>query len=375
MKLDWKTCFKIGCSVFLLYLAIHYWSAVSILLGTLVHAAEPLIIGCIIAYLINILMSSYEKRYFPGSSKPSVQKSRRPVCMLAAVVTLLAVLGLVVWLIAPQLVECFKIIFAALPGAIETAVDWLDKFHLLPENIVDTLEAIDWRSRLDQILDVITSSIGSVVDVVVSTLTGLFSGIVTAFISVIFAFYLLVSKDRIAGQLDRIQIRYLKKTWYDKIRYGLCVFNDCFRRYIVGQCLEALILGTLCMVGMMILRLPYAAMVGSLVAVTALIPIAGAYIGAAVGAFMILTVSPMKALIFLIFLVILQQIEGNLIYPKVVGTSLGLPGIWVLAAVTIGGGILGIPGMLLGVPIAAAVYRLLRADVKKPPRDPAFLEH
>jgi len=212
-------------------------------------------------------------------------------------------------------------------------------------------------------------------DVVVSTLTGLFSGIVTAFISVIFAFYLLVSKDRIAGQLDRIQIRYLKKTWYDKIRYGLCVFNDCFRRYIVGQCLEALILGTLCMVGMMILRLPYAAMVGSLVAVTALIPIAGAYIGAAVGAFMILTVSPMKALIFLIFLVILQQIEGNLIYPKVVGTSLGLPGIWVLAAVTIGGGILGIPGMLLGVPIAAAVYRLLRADVKKPPRDPAFLEH
>ena len=141
--------------------------------------------------------------------------------------------------------------------------------------------------------------------------------------------------------------------------------NDCFHSYIVGQCTEAVILGLLCTFGMLIFRLPYATMIGALIAFTALIPIAGAYIGAFVGAFMIIMVSPFKALIFLIFIVILQQIEGNLIYPKVVGSSIGLPGIWVLAAVTVGGGIMGIMGMLLGVPLAACVYRLLREDVNR----------
>ena len=141
------------------------------------------------------------------------------------------------------------------------------------------------------------------------------------------------------------------------------VINDCFHRYIVGQCTEAVILGVLCMLGMMIIRLPYATMIGALIGFTALIPVAGAYIGAFVGAFMILTLAPVKALIFLVFIVVLQQLEGNLIYPRVVGSSLGLPAIWVLAAVTVGGGVLGVPGMLLGVPLTAAVYRLVRNDV------------
>ena len=147
--------------------------------------------------------------------------------------------------------------------------------------------------------------------------------------------------------------------------YVLGIVNDCFRKYIVGQCTEAVILGVLCTIGMLLLRLPYATMVGALIAFTALIPIAGAYIGAFVGAFMILTVSPAKALIFLIFIVVLQQLEGNIVYPRVVGSSLGLPGIWVLAAVTVGGGVLGIPGMLLGVPLMAAAYKLIRDDVNK----------
>ena len=373
MKLEWKTCFKIGLSIFLLYLCIHYWDAVGTLLGTLLKASSPLLIGCIIAYFVNILMAKYEKWYFPKAQNKALIKSRRPVCMLLALLTLLAVVGLVVWLIAPQLVECFKIIFAALPGAIEAAIDWAGDWHLLSDDILDTLESIDWRSRFNQVLDMVTSSLGNVVDVLVNAITNVFSGIVTALIGLIFAVYLLFGKDRIGNQLDRIMVRYLKKSWYDRIRYVLFVFSDCFHRYIVSQCLEALILGALCMIGMLILKLPFAAMVGSLVAVTALIPIAGAYIGAAVGAFMILTVSPMKALIFLIFLVLLQQVEGNLIYPKVVGTSMGLPGIWVLAAVTVGGGIWGIPGMFFGVPVAAALYRILRADVAKPPRDKNFL--
>ena len=153
-----------------------------------------------------------------------------------------------------------------------------------------------------------------------------------------------------------------------------------FRRFLVGQCTEAVILGLLCMAGMLLFRFPYATMVGALIGFTALIPVAGAYIGAGVGAFMIFTVSPVKALLFLVFIVVLQQLEGNLIYPKVVGSSIGLPGIWVLAAVTVGGGILGIFGMLLAVPLAAACYQMVREDVRKrtaslpediPPKAPA----
>jgi predicted PurR-regulated permease PerM len=184
-------------------------------------------------------------------------------------------------------------------------------------------------------------------------------------LSIIFSLYLLIYRDRLKIQLHRFSRAYLPSGLYRKILRLLTVMDQCFHRYIVGQCLEAVILGVLCAVGMLILRLPYEAMISALIAFTALIPIAGAYIGAAVGAFMILTVSPFKALVFLIFLFVLQQVEGNLIYPKVVGTSLGLPGLWVLAAVTVGGGMMGVPGMLLGVPLAATAYHLLSADVTR----------
>ena len=161
--------------------------------------------------------------------------------------------------------------------------------------------------------------------------------------------------------------RYMSTGLCANVHHVLSVLNECFHKYIVGQCTEALILGGLCTLGMLILQLPYATMTGAVIAFTALIPVAGAYIGAGVGAFMILTVSPVKAIIFLIFIVILQQLEGNLIYPRVVGSSMGLPGIWVLAAVTVGGGVMGIPGMLLCVPLAAAFYKLLREDVNRIP--------
>ena len=216
---------------------------------------------------------------------------------------------------------------------------------------------------MTDIVKVLTAGVGSTVNVIVNTVTSVASGFVTFFMALIFSIYLLLGKEKLGGQLEKIMGRYLKKEINRKIRYVVGVINDCFHRYIVGQCTEAVILGVLCMLGMMIIRLPYATMIGALIGFTALIPVAGAYIGAFVGAFMILTVAPVKALIFLVFIVVLQQLEGNLIYPRVVGSSLGLPAIWVLAAVTVGGGVLGVPGMLLGVPLTAAVYRLVRNDV------------
>lgn len=367
MKVEWKSCFRIGVSAFLLYLCIRYWAGAAGLVSVLFSAATPLLIGCVIAYIVNILMSFYEKRYFVKSGKALVQKSRRPVCMVAAMITLVAVVVLVIWLIVPQLTACVQLLLAEVPDALRSVITWLDKQNILPENIEDSLSAIDWKSKIGQIVNVLISGIGSVTDVVISAVSSVVSGIVTAFMAIIFSIYLLLGRDTIGKQCKRLMKRYLKKSWLEKIMYLLTVMNDCFRRYIIGQCTEAVILGILCTVGMLILQLPYATMIGALIAFTALIPVAGAYIGGGIGAFMIFTVSPVKAVIFLVFLVILQQLEGNLIYPRVVGSSMGLPAIWVLAAVTVGGGIMGIGGMMLSVPVAATAYRLLREDVNKIP--------
>ena len=365
MKLKWTDVFKGAAGIFLLYLAIHYWPAVAALGRNLISAALPLTIGCVVAYLVNILMAAYERSYFPGNSKTAVVKSRRPVCMLLAFVTLVAIVVLVFGLIIPQLADCVGIIIEAFPGFMSKVIDLAKELELFAPEVLQSLEAIDWKSQVGKLVEMVTSGLGSVVDVVVSAVSSVFSWIVTALLALIFSIYLLFSKETLASQIRRILNRYCSRRIVARFYYFVEILDDCFHRYIVGQCTEALILGVLCGVGMKLLQLPYAMMVGALVAFTALIPVAGAYIGAGVGAFMILTVDPMKAVIFLIFLVVLQQLEGNLIYPKVVGSSMGLPGIWVLAAVTVGGGLAGVAGMLLGVPLAAVAYRILRDDVKK----------
>lgn len=372
VKIEWKTCFRVGISVFLLYLAITYWRGFSVFLGTAIGAASPLIVGAAIAFLVNILMSRYEKWFFPRSEKKFVRSIRRPLCMTAAFITLVAVIGAVVALVIPQLVSCVKLLIdllvAKTPEYFRVIIEFLDKHNLLSDEYLSQLANIDWKSRIGDIFKAVTSGLGSVMDIVIATVTSLFSGVVTAFIGIIFSVYLLSGKERIGSQLTRLLNRFVKTPWRERVLHVTSVVNESFRKYIVGQCTEAVILGVLCTLGMWILRLPYATMIGALVAFTALIPVAGAYIGAAIGAFMILTVSPVKALVFLVFLLVLQQLEGNLIYPKVVGSSIGLPGIWVLAAVTVGGGVMGVAGMLLGVPIAATIYKLLAEQVNDTPQ-------
>lgn len=365
MKETWKKSLVVCGSLFLLYLGIHYWQSVATLAKAILGAALPLTIGGIIAYLVNIVMVSYERRYFPKTRNNFLMKSRRPVCMLLAFCTLIAIIAAVVWLILPQLVDCVSILIAEIPGVIDDLIALAERLEIFTPATLEALEAIDWKSQIGSLVQMVTSGIGSVADVLISTVSSVFSGVVTALISLIFSIYLLFAKETLANQFARIFRRYLPEKLNHRVFYVLEIVDDCFHRYIVGQCTEAVILGVLCAIGMGILKLPYAAMIGALIAFTALIPIAGAYIGAGVGAFMILTVDPWGAVIFLIFIVVLQQLEGNLIYPRVVGSSMGLPGIWVLAAVTIGGSIMGIPGMLLGVPLAAALYRIIRDDVRK----------
>ncbi len=365
MKIDWKTCFRVGLSIFLLYLCILYWGNIAGLASAVLSAAFPLLLGTVIAYVINLPMEFLEKHYFPQSQNSWVLKSRRPVCMLLSFIAVIAVVALVILLMVPQLVSCIMVIVKEFPDLFQRIILFLEERDILPEDIAAFLASIDWKSKIGQIISVLTSGIGNVMSTIFSMLSTIFSGAVTALLSTIFSIYLLADKNKLLRQINHLMDRYCKENWNRKARYICTIVNDCFRRFIVGQCTEAVILGALCTLGMLLLRFPYAVMVGTLIGFTALIPVAGAYIGAGVGAFMIMTVSPLKALFFLGFIVLLQQLEGNLIYPRVVGSSIGLPGIWVLAAVTLGGGIFGVVGMLFGVPIIAATYRILYEDVHK----------
>ena len=352
MELNNKTLLKIGISIFILFLLFTYWSGIFNFLIKFIAISSPIIIGLIIAYILNILMSFYEKH---------IKKANRIICLILSILTLLVIIFAVLALLIPELISSIKLIAERFPIALSNITEILKKYDLPSKDYSSLISNFDLKSKVNQIISVLTSGITNIFGVVFSV----FSGIVTIFLSFMFALYVLNGKDKLKSQSKRVLKAYLPSKVYEKILYTLNVLDESFHSYIVGQCTEAIILGSLCAIGMMILRLPYALMIGSLIALTALIPIAGAYIGGFLGAFMIFTVSPIKALIFIIFLIILQQVEGNLIYPRVVGSALGLPGLWVLAAVTIGGGLLGIIGMLIAVPITATVYKIIKADVNK----------
>jgi predicted PurR-regulated permease PerM len=368
MKLDFKKILKICGCIFVLFLCIHYWDGFVGFVGTLLSASLPLIVGGIIAFIVNILMSTYEKWFFPKKQSGVVAKIRRPICLLLAFLSAILVITLVVWLIIPQLLSCIQLIlgFAAkIPDFIKAFVKEAKDWKFIPQSVLESLANIDWESRIGQFIQVVTTGVGGVVNTVAKTVMGLFSGIVMAVLGIIFSVYLLLEKDNLKRQIRKVMDTYLPSKACSKIYYFLGTLNESCRRFFVGQLTEAVILGVLCTIGMLIFRLPYATMIGALIAFTALIPVAGAYIGAIVGAVMILTVSPVKALWFLVFILVLQQLEGNIIYPRVVGSSIGLPGIWVLAAVTIGGGCFGIAGMLVGVPLTSALYRVVSEDIQK----------
>lgn len=365
IKIEFKSCIKVAVSVFALYLCIYYWPKASDFLESLLTAVMPVIIGAVIAYPLNILLNFYEKIYFPKSKKKLVNKSRRGVCITLAFCSLVFVVSVVTALVVPQLKSCIMLLVDKVPAFYEAILAKLEEFHIFPEDIMNALEKIDWKERSTQIISTLSTGLGSVMDVLVTTVSSLVSGVATFVLAVIFSAYLLYSKEKLGSQLRRISKRYMPSRIYSKISYVLSVAHDSFRRFIVAQCTEAFILGMLCTVGMLILRLPYAAMIGAVICVTAFIPVVGGLIGGGIGAFLILMESPSKALIFLIFLILLQNFEGNVIYPKVVGSSMGLPSLWVLAAVTVGGTMLGLWGMLLGVPVAATLYRLIKNDVKK----------
>jgi predicted PurR-regulated permease PerM len=366
MNISGKQCFRIGSAIFLLYLCITYWGVVAQFLFRFAGALSPVAIGFAIAYVLNLLMGFYERHYFTKQShKKAVEVSRRPVCMIAAILTLCGILALVIGLVVPELISCISFLLSEIPPALQKLFSQPWVVRLLPEDLSATLASIDWMTVLTKVWDFIRGGFSNALTTVMSAVISVFSGIVTAFLSVIFAIYMLASKEKLIRQTGKVMNRFFNRKTVLTVTHVGRVLNRSFKRFIVGQCTEAVILGVLCVVGMWIFRFPYATMVGALIGITALIPVAGAYIGAGVGALMILTVSPVKALFFLVFIVVLQQLEGNLIYPKVVGDSIGLPALFVLAAITVGGSLGGVLGMLVAVPLTATVYYLLKETVNR----------
>lgn len=327
----------------------------------------PLVLGGIMAYILNIVMRRLEKWYFPKSRNKLVQKTKRMVCIFLSFFLIVLIIFLVFRLVIPELINTITMIGHWIPIELAKLQEFLaEHSDQIPEleKWINSL-SFDWEATAQKLLSYLTSGVGGILGSTLSLVGTISIGVTNFVIGLIFAIYILANKEKLKRQLMKIARAYCKPALVEKALGVLKVANETFSSFIVGQCTEAVILGTLCVIGMKICQFPYAPMIGAFVGATALIPVVGAYLGGAVGFLMILTVSPLKAVLFVVFLVILQQLEGNIIYPRVVGSSIGLPGMWVLAAVTIGGGLAGVGGMLLGVPLTATIYKLLRSDVNK----------
>lgn len=366
MKQEMKKMIGVAGALIIVFIVMRYWGNVEGIIKLAFSAATPLIIGCVMAYVINILMGFYESWYDKLFKVEVAIKIKRAVCLILAFLSLFGIIALVVNLVLPELINCIASFVRLIPGALEMVINFVGKEQIMkffPE-FANGFDLSSITAEVEGLIKTVLGGVGGAVGSIMVAVTSAASVVMNVVIGLIFSLYVLLEKEKLGAQTKVLINTYLPKV-ADKFFYVTEVLDDSFHSFIVGQCVEAVVLGGLCVAGMLLLQFPYAVMIGVFIGFTALIPIAGAYIGAAVGAIMILTVSPLQAVQFLVFVLVLQQIEGNLIYPKVVGQSIGLPGIWVLTAITIGGGVLGIGGMLIAVPLFAAAYRLLKEDVEK----------
>ena len=338
---------------------------VSVMFDKFMNVLSPFIAGFAIAFLLNVLMRPLESfwvKIFKDKSKIAVSL-KRPVCLLLSIVLMFGFLTAVLFMIVPEFINTFNNIVDVLPDYANKAIGWYEKlrtfakghnvnipeFNFKPEIIINFLKA-NFANQ---------NTISKTIDFTASLVTGIINFIV----SIAFSLYLLAQKEKLANNLKRTLYAFLPEKRINRIVEIAGITDQTFTKFVSGQLLEALIIGLLCFIGMLIFKMPYASVISVLVGFTALIPVFGAFIGTAIGAFLILFDSPAKALWFIVFIIVLQQLEGNLIYPKVVGKTVGLPGIWVLTAVTIGGNTFGVWGILIAVPACAVLYTLLRSSV------------
>ena len=366
-------------------------SLIALALGLL----QPFLIGGVIAFVVNVPMRALENTCFikpyqkrlaaqaaakptgKGAAKapdkvPFWYRAKRPLSLILSLLLVLGVIGVGTLIVVPETVSSFSSIVNNLRNFplmlnqwLEELMNWMPQAAVWLEelNLNLDLTSIDWREIITQVVNFLQNGAGNVLNTTFMVASGIFNGIVTGFLAIVFSFYLLMNKEKLGSQTKQLLYALLKEPHADYlVRVGQMT-NRTFSKFLSGQCVEAVILATLFFVSMSILRFPYAMIISTLIAFTALIPIFGAFIGCVIGAFLILLVDPVRAFWFVVLFLFLQQFEGNIIYPRVVGSSVGLPSMWVLVAVTLGGSMMGVLGMLVYIPMFSVFYRLIREAV------------
>ena len=351
------------------------WNVVKVFLGIL----SPFIWGLAIAFILNIFMTFYENKVFKSrkhdvkeknklkNNKNIVRKkkkgAKRTFSIILSILTIIAVISIIMTLIIPQFVEVISNLIKNIPSYLENLKNFgINITEQFPEinNYIQNIH-IDTDALRNGIMNISKD----VLSVTINQISSLISNIVNFFIAIVFAVYILANKEELKVQAKKFVYARLDKEKADYVLKVSRLARDSFRNFLTGQAKEAVILGVLCAVGMLILQIPYAGPIGALTALTAFIPIVGAFIGGFIGAVLIVAVDPIKAIVFIIFIIVLQQIEGNLIYPHIVGKNIGLPSIWVLVAITVGGSLFGIIGMIVGLPIVSIIYAIVMEETNK----------
>jgi len=364
-KKNIKTFMLMVFGAILFYVGLQHITVVIGAAKAFFSVISPFVLGAVIAFIVNVPMSRIEYHLF--EKRGSTMKGQRPVSFIVTLALIVAVLVIVVYIVVPQLADTIRSIGQQLPDAFAATQAWIiskmgywDALQGLMEQIT-----IDWDEIIKKVSVMLQNMASTMVDSGIGAIGNIVGAVVNFLIGFVFSIYILLSKEKLGSQNKQVLYALLKENQADKILEVCSISYRIFSKFLSGQCLEACILGGMFVVAMTIFKLPYALLIGVLIAFCALIPIVGAFIGCGVGIFLILMVSPVKALVFLVLFLVLQQVEGNLVYPKVVGNSVGLPSIWVLAAVTIGGNLMGVVGMLVFIPLCSVAYTLFRMYVKR----------
>lgn len=358
--------FLIAGLIFLLMYSKEVLKGIAVALNIL----KPFVYGGMIAFVLNIPLRAMEEKLLAKWEGTSVSRLKRPVGILLSILLVGIAITVVVATVVPQITQTIVELGNKIPPFAEETLKKLETLSANDPQVQQYLETLDisalnWNTIMDNVVAFAKNGMTSMLSSTVLVASSIIGGIVNALIAFIFALYILGQKEKLGEQCKRILSAYASAKVNQKVLKVCSMLYRNFSNFITGQCLEAVILGTMFVVAMSIFRMPYAILVGVLIAFTALIPIVGAFIGCIVGTFLILVDTPEKAVWFVILFLILQQIEGNLIYPRVVGGSVGLPAIWVLMAVSVGGSLFGILGMLFFIPLVSTFYMLLRDDVNE----------
>ena len=349
----------------MLYVGLQNIDVVLGVLGTMIGLVFPFILGGGIAFVLNVPMSFLERNIFGrGRLKNSrrAAKAARPVSLILALLLVILIIMIAGFVILPELGNTVMGLGKGIETGIRNLQIWIDSTFQNNSAIVEWANSleIEPQKMVDSIMGVLQNGVNNILSSAVTVTVGIANTAMNASIAFVFACYILIQKEKLMVQAKKALFALLPEKTVQYLLHVCSLANNTFSRFVTGQCIEAVILGTMFFVAMTIFRFPYAMLVGVLIAFTALIPIFGAFIGCVISALLILLVSPMKVLLFLILFLVLQQIEGNLIYPHVVGGSVGLPSVWVLVAVTVGGSLMGVAGMLIFIPLVSVIYALFR---------------